>query len=44
MAADQSGWFHDHQSAAPVEEASEFRKYEAIASCHWRSFLLAFLE
>jgi hypothetical protein len=44
MPANQSGWFDDHQSAAPVEEASDLGKDEAIRSCCRPGSLVTFLE
>jgi hypothetical protein len=40
MPADQSSWFDDDQGAAPIEEANELGKDEAIRSgCRPGSFL-----
>jgi hypothetical protein len=44
MPANQSGWFHDHQSVAPVEKASELGKHKAIRGSGCFGFLLTFLE
>jgi hypothetical protein len=44
MPADQSSWFDDDQSAAPIEEASELGKGEAIRSCRRLGSFLAFLK
>jgi hypothetical protein len=44
MPADQSSWFDNDQSAAPIEEASELGKGQAIRSCRRLGSFLAFLN
>ena len=44
MPGDQSRWFDDDQSCAPVEKASELAEYEPIRSRRPGGFSLALLE